>query len=159
MESRKWHARRPARPPPPAPRTPRRPAPVPGAAPPPTARQRPSTPRWRRNPGATTAVIADTAGIGRPAAREALTAMEKAGTVTRVKGGKPGVPDTWTLAGAAPPAPARHRTRKTSRTASPATAPSAAWTAPARTRRPTAPARTDCRARRPGAAGRRRRRA
>jgi hypothetical protein len=55
------------------------------------------------SPGATTAVIADAAGIGRPAAREALAAMEKAGTATRVRGGKPGIPDTWTLAGAAPP--------------------------------------------------------
>ena len=47
--------------------------------------------------GATTAIIADAAGIGRPAARDALTAMETAGTVTRTKGGKPGIPDTWTL--------------------------------------------------------------
>jgi hypothetical protein len=47
--------------------------------------------------GATTAIIAGAAGMGRPAARDALTAMETAGTVTRTKGGKPGVPDTWTL--------------------------------------------------------------
>jgi hypothetical protein len=47
--------------------------------------------------GATTAIIADAAGIGRPAARDALTAMQTAGTVTRTKGGKPGIPDTWTL--------------------------------------------------------------
>ena len=32
--------------------------------------------------------------------RGALLAMEKAGTATRVKGGKPGIPDTWTLADA-----------------------------------------------------------
>jgi hypothetical protein len=55
------------------------------------------------NPGATAAVIADAAGAGRPAAREALTAMEKAGAATRVKGGKPGIPDTWTLAEPMPP--------------------------------------------------------
>lgn len=54
------------------------------------------------NPGSTVAVIADAAVIGRPAAREALLAMEAAGTATRVKGGKPGIPDTWTLAGPAP---------------------------------------------------------
>ena len=36
--------------------------------------------------GATTAIIADAAGIGRPAARDALTAMQTAGTVTRDKG-------------------------------------------------------------------------
>ena len=54
------------------------------------------------NPGSTVAVIADAAAIGKPAAREALLAMETAGTATRVKGGKPGIPDTWTLAGPAP---------------------------------------------------------
>ena len=52
------------------------------------------------NPGATTAAIAGAAATGKPAARDALLAMEAAGTVTRVKGGKPGIPDTWTLAGA-----------------------------------------------------------
>lgn len=50
--------------------------------------------------GATTAIIADAAGIGRPATRDALTAMETAGTVTRTKGGKPGIPDTWILTAA-----------------------------------------------------------
>src|SRR5580658_4876868 len=55
------------------------------------------------NPGATAAVIAAAAGTSRPAARDALTAMEKAGAATRVKGGKPGIPDTWTLAGPMPP--------------------------------------------------------
>jgi len=49
------------------------------------------------NPGATTA-----AGTSRTAARDALTAMETAGTVTRDKGGKPGIPDTWTLTTAGP---------------------------------------------------------
>jgi hypothetical protein len=53
------------------------------------------------NPGSAVAVIADAAGTGKPAARDALLAMEKAGTATRVKGGKPGIPDTWTLAGPA----------------------------------------------------------
>jgi hypothetical protein len=50
-------------------------------------------------PGATTAAIAEAAGIGRPAARDALIAMEQAGTATRIKGGKPGIPDTWTITG------------------------------------------------------------
>jgi len=47
--------------------------------------------------GATTARIATAAGISRPAARDALTALETAGTVTRARGGKPGIPDTWIL--------------------------------------------------------------
>ena len=54
--------------------------------------------------GATTAVIADAIGIGRAAARDALTELETAGTVTRTKGGKPGIPDTWTLTAPGPPA-------------------------------------------------------
>ena len=54
------------------------------------------------NPGGTVAVIADAAGTGKPAARAALLAMEAGGTATRVKGTKPGIPDTWTLAGPAP---------------------------------------------------------
>jgi hypothetical protein len=52
--------------------------------------------------GATTAIIADAIGIGRAAARDALTALETAGTVTRTKGGKPGIPDTWTLTSSQP---------------------------------------------------------
>ena len=64
--------------------------------------------------GAAVAVIAAHAGISVPAARQALIAHEKAGTATRIKGGRPGIPDTWkptalpTLAQAAqaPPAPA-----------------------------------------------------
>ena len=56
------------------------------------------------NPGSAVAVIADAAGTGKPAARAALLEMEKAGTATRVKGAKPGIPDTWTLAGPAPDA-------------------------------------------------------
>jgi hypothetical protein len=54
------------------------------------------------NPGSATAVIAGAAATGKPAARAALLAMEAAGTATRVKGAKPGIPDTWTLAGPAP---------------------------------------------------------
>ncbi|HUL25122.1 MAG TPA: hypothetical protein VLW44_05055 [Streptosporangiaceae bacterium] len=50
------------------------------------------------NPAGTVAVIADAAGTGKPAARAALLAMEADGTATRVKGTKPGIPDTWTLA-------------------------------------------------------------
>ena len=52
--------------------------------------------------GATTAVIAGAAAIGKPAARDVLLAMEKAGTATRARGGKPGIPDTWTLADTTP---------------------------------------------------------
>ena len=54
------------------------------------------------NPGSTVAVIADAAGTGKPAARAALLEMEKVGTAARVKGDRPGIPDTWTLAGPAP---------------------------------------------------------
>jgi hypothetical protein len=60
------------------------------------------------NPGATTAAIADAAGTSRPATRDALAALEAAGAATRVRGGKPGVPDTWTLA--RPPATAEATT-------------------------------------------------
>jgi hypothetical protein len=56
------------------------------------------------NPGSAVAAIADAAGTGKPAARATLLEMEKAGTATRVKGAKPGVPDTWTLADPAPDA-------------------------------------------------------
>ena len=54
------------------------------------------------NPGGTVTVITDAAGTGKPAARAALLAMEADGTATRVKGAKPGIPDTWTLAEPAP---------------------------------------------------------
>jgi len=54
------------------------------------------------NPGSTVAVIADAAGTGKPAARAALLEMEQAGTTTRIKGTRPGIPDTWTLTGPAP---------------------------------------------------------
>jgi hypothetical protein len=56
------------------------------------------------NPGSTVAAIADAAGTGKPAARAALLEMEKDGTATRTKGDRPGIPDTWTLAGPAPDA-------------------------------------------------------
>ena len=56
------------------------------------------------NPGSAVAAIADAAGAGKPATRAALLEMEKAGTATRVKGAKPGIPDTWTLADPAPDA-------------------------------------------------------
>jgi hypothetical protein len=54
------------------------------------------------NPAATVAAIAAAAATGKPATRDTLLAMEKDGTATRVKGGKPGIPDTWTLTGPAP---------------------------------------------------------
>jgi hypothetical protein len=45
--------------------------------------------------GATVAVIAEHAGIIAAAARQALLAQEKAGAAIRVKGSRPGLPDTW----------------------------------------------------------------
>jgi hypothetical protein len=78
------------------------PAPAPGAAP---AADSPAAAVYaalEANPGSTVAVIADAAGTGKPAARAALLEMEKAGTAARVKGDRPGIPDTWTLAGPAP---------------------------------------------------------
>ena len=54
------------------------------------------------NPGSDRRRHRRAAATGKPAARDALLAMETAGTATRVKGGKPGIPDTWTLAGPAP---------------------------------------------------------
>jgi hypothetical protein len=55
--------------------------------------------------GAAVAVIAARAGISAAAARQALLAHEKSGTATRVKGGRPGIADTWKpSAPAAPPA-------------------------------------------------------
>jgi len=57
--------------------------------------------------GATVAVIAGHAGISAAAARQALLAQEKAGAATRVKGSRPGLPDTWrSAAEPAPPAEA-----------------------------------------------------
>jgi hypothetical protein len=72
------------------------------------------------NPGGTVAGIASAAGTGKPVTRDALLAMEKAGTATRVKGSRPGIPDTWTLAGAADDAgPAAAAPDATAGTASP----------------------------------------
>jgi hypothetical protein len=45
--------------------------------------------------GAPVAVIAGHAGISTAAARKILLAQEKAGTATRVKGGRPGLADSW----------------------------------------------------------------
>ena len=122
------------------------PAPVPGTGPAPDSPAAAVHAALTARPGgATTAIIADAAGIGRPAVRDALTTMETAGTVTRTKGGKPGIPDTWTLAAAEgaghePGAGPGRRTRPRS-AASPATTPPARTrTAPASRRRPTAPA-------------------
>ena len=64
--------------------------------------------------GAAVAVIAAHAGISVAGARQALIAHEKAGAAARIKGGRPGIPDTWTPAAPpteaqpaeAPPAPA-----------------------------------------------------
>jgi hypothetical protein len=78
------------------------PAPAPGTAPAADSPAAAVHAALAANPGSPVAAIADAAGTGKPAARAALLAMEKAGTATRVKGTKPGVPDTWTLAGPAP---------------------------------------------------------
>ena len=78
------------------------PAPAPGAAPAADSPAAAVSAALAANPGSTVAVIADAAGTGKPAARAALLEMEKAGTATRVKGAKPGIPDTWTLADPAP---------------------------------------------------------
>jgi len=56
------------------------------------------------SPGSTVTAVACAAGTGKPAARAALLEMENAGTAARVKGARPGIPDTWTLAGSAPDA-------------------------------------------------------
>jgi hypothetical protein len=78
------------------------PAPVPGASPVPGSAAAAVHAALTARPGATTAVIAAAAGIGPPAARDALAALEAAGAATRTKGGKPGIPDTWTLAAPGP---------------------------------------------------------
>ena len=78
------------------------PAPAPGTSPVPGSAAAAVHAALTANPGATTAAIATAAGISRPAARDALAAMEAAGEATRTKGGKPGIPDTWTLAAPGP---------------------------------------------------------
>ena len=80
------------------------PAPAPGTAPAAGSPAAAVHAALAANPGSAVAVIADAAGTGKPAARDALLAMEKGGTATRVKGTKPGIPDTWTLAEPAPAA-------------------------------------------------------
>ena len=77
------------------------PAPVPSAAPAAGSPAAAVHAALAANPGSAVAVIADAAGTGKPA-RAALLEMEKAGTATRIKGARPGIPDTWTLAGPAP---------------------------------------------------------
>ena len=113
------------------------------------------------NPGSTVAVIADAAGTGKPAARAALLEMEKVGTAARVKGDRPGIPDTWTLAGPAPDgtspaaAPEAGQAYGQPGDRTPPTAP----TVPPKTRRArSVPGRPHRRERRPGARGRPRRR-
>jgi hypothetical protein len=49
-------------------------------------------------------VIAGHAGIGTAAARQTLLALEKAGTATRVKGGRPGLASIKSSLGNTPPA-------------------------------------------------------
>jgi hypothetical protein len=74
------------------------PAPVPSTSPVPGSAAAAVHVALTASPGATAAVIAAAAGIGRPAARDALAALEAAGAVTRTKGGEPGIADTWTVA-------------------------------------------------------------
>ena len=80
------------------------PAPAPGTAPAADSPAAAVHAALAANPGSAVAAIANAAGTGKPAARAALLEMEKAGTATRVKGTKPGIPDTWTLAEPAPDA-------------------------------------------------------
>ena len=122
------------------------PAPVPGTGPAPGSPAAAVHAALTASPGATTAVIATAAGISRPAARDALAALEAAGTVTRTKGGKPGIPDTWTLtaapgpSGDEPAAGPGHGRRARRSPASPATTPpTASRTAPPSRRSPAAP--------------------
>jgi hypothetical protein len=79
------------------------PNPAPDAAPAPGSPAAAVHAALAANPGAATAVIAVAAGTGRPATRAVLLAMEQDGTATRVKGSRPGIPDTWILAGATQP--------------------------------------------------------
>ena len=78
------------------------PAPVPGTSPVPGSAAAAVHAALTASPGATTTAIAGAAGISRPAARDALAALEAAGEATRTKGGKPGIADTWTLAAPGP---------------------------------------------------------
>ena len=78
------------------------PAPAPGTSPVPGGVAAAVHAALTANPGATTVVIAAAAGISRPAARDALAALEAVGEATRTMGGRPGIPDTWTLAAPGP---------------------------------------------------------
>ena len=58
------------------------------------------------HPGATAALLAEVAGIGRSTANKALAALEQAGTARRTPGGREGgrrLPDRWHLAKADTP--------------------------------------------------------
>ncbi len=80
------------------------PAPALGTAPAPGSPAAAVSAALAASPGSAVAAIADAAGTGKPATRAALLEMEKAGTATRIKGARPGIGDTWTLAGPAPDA-------------------------------------------------------
>jgi hypothetical protein len=80
------------------------PAPAPGAAPAPGSPAAAVHAALAANPGSTVAAIADALGTGKAVVRDSLLGMEKAGTATRVKGTRPGIPDTWTLAESVPDA-------------------------------------------------------
>jgi hypothetical protein len=80
------------------------PAPAPGAVPAAGSPAAAVHAALAANPGGTVAAIADALGTGRAVVRDSLLGMEKAGTATRVKGTRPGIPDTWTLAESAPDA-------------------------------------------------------
>jgi hypothetical protein len=105
MEKPKWHVRRtPPAPParPAARRTPRRTPPrPPGTGPVPGSAAAAVHAALTASPGATTAAIAD-AGVSRPAARDALAALEAVGEAARTRSGRPGIADTWTLAAPGP---------------------------------------------------------
>ena len=80
------------------------PAPAPGTAPAADSPTAAVHAALAANPGSTVAAIADALGTGKAVVRDSLLGMEKAGTATRVKGARPGIPDTWTLAEPAPDA-------------------------------------------------------
>jgi len=74
------------------------PAPAPGTSPVPGSAAAAVHAALTATTAATTAAIADNAGVSRPAARDALAALEAAGEAARTRGGRPGIADTWTLA-------------------------------------------------------------
>ena len=117
------------------------PAPAPGTAPAADSPAAAVHAALAANPGSAVAVIADAAGTGKPAARAALLAMEKDGTATRVKGTKPGIPDTWTLAEPAPDAAGPAAGPQAEQPGQPGEDPGTP-DVPPRTRRPAVPGRT-----------------